>query len=138
MPDDVDGPAGRVEDNARLAALELAQHMPDFLLQRDFPLPIVRPLSQHERFDHALQRSLGQLAVRDDHWFGRLLIHGVRDSQRQTAEPQWVWGWGPRSFGQLPDRLRDDAAADRQFHPMLAPIVEQHDDLVVAFVAVDH
>jgi uncharacterized protein YaiL (DUF2058 family) len=72
---DIDAFGVRVEHDPCLATLELPHHVRNFLFELDFPLAVVRPFAQYERFDHPAQRLGGQLLVGDGDGFGRSLVH---------------------------------------------------------------
>src|SRR4026208_1708467 len=72
--DDVDALQRRIEDDLRLAALQLPQNLPGLLSQRRFALAVVRAFSEHEGLQYAAQRIGRELAVWND---DRLRLVGV-------------------------------------------------------------
>src|SRR6185369_3918943 len=76
--DDVDALQRRVEDDLRFAALQLPQHLRDFLLERNFALAVVGAFSEHERFHHAAQRFGRKLSMRNDDRLRLLSIHAAQ------------------------------------------------------------
>lgn len=54
----------RIEQDLRIAAFELAQHAGDFLVERDFPFPVIGSLAKHERFDDRPQNVRSEFRMR--------------------------------------------------------------------------
>ncbi len=70
----------------RFAALELLQHVHDFVIERIFALAVVGAFTQHERFDHAAQRIGRQLTVRNDDRSGELVAQAQLLRMRRTGQ----------------------------------------------------
>jgi hypothetical protein len=64
--DDIDCLSVRVEDDLRLAAIELTHYVRDFLRERVLPVAIVRSFAQHERFNDARKRIRGEFPMGND------------------------------------------------------------------------
>src|ERR1700743_3286145 len=60
-----------IEDDCRFALLELPDDAGNLVLEREFPLAVVRAFAQHERFHHGVQKVGRQFTVRH---FDRLWI----------------------------------------------------------------
>ena len=56
----------RLEDDLRVTAFQLTNHLGHFLIERELLFTIVRALAQHERLDDGPQNILGQLRMRYD------------------------------------------------------------------------
>src|SRR5579872_4441464 len=67
-----DGVGFRIEEDARLAMLELRAHVRDLLLEGKLARTVVGAFAQHERFDHPPQRLGGELRRGDEDGLGQL------------------------------------------------------------------
>src|ERR1700694_5605158 len=82
--DNAHGLGLRIEYDAGVAALELADDVRHFVLERKFLLPVIRSLAQHVRLDDGMQQIRRQIGVRHHYRLWNVPLHS---SARPACEP---------------------------------------------------